>query len=86
MWFTESTEDEFLLRSQCYIEQYNNYSLEAGPVGTIHTDFVRLFPTLQVNGTQTLGENIADNGGLAIAFQVIMSMGSSYVQTSQLGC
>ncbi|CAI6351505.1 unnamed protein product [Macrosiphum euphorbiae] len=53
-WWTEETNKRFLEKEKCFISQYGNYtSHEVG---------------LKVNGTQTLGENISDNGGLSIAY------------------
>ncbi|KAF9284348.1 Endothelin-converting enzyme 2 [Linnemannia elongata] len=56
-WWEESSIQEFDTRSQCFIEQYNEYTID-GPDGKKHN----------VNGWGTLGENIADNGGLKIAY------------------
>ncbi|QSZ29633.1 hypothetical protein DSL72_004149 [Monilinia vaccinii-corymbosi] len=56
-WWTPSTVAAFEERAQCFIEQYGNYSIP-GPDGK----------PLHVNGKLTLGENIADAGGLSASF------------------
>uniref|UniRef100_M4B7F5 Peptidase M13 C-terminal domain-containing protein n=1 Tax=Hyaloperonospora arabidopsidis (strain Emoy2) TaxID=559515 RepID=M4B7F5_HYAAE len=58
VWWTNVTAKAFETRSQCLIDEYNQFSVE-GEGG------VKLVP---VNGKKTLGENIADNGGLRVAF------------------
>jgi endothelin-converting enzyme/putative endopeptidase len=52
-WWTPTVEAEFRTRAQCLVDQYNAY--EAVP-GT------------HVGGVLTLGENIADLGGLKLAY------------------
>lgn len=52
-WWTEQDETEFMKRANVMVRQYNQYS----PVDTFH-----------VNGKLTLGENIADLGGLTVAY------------------
>jgi len=52
-WWTTEDETKFTERSQVLINQFNNYS----PIDTFH-----------LNGELTLGENIADLGGLTIAY------------------
>ncbi|CAN8105308.1 unnamed protein product [Discula destructiva] len=56
-WWDKSTIEAFKNKTDCFVEQYSNYSI----------------PTkkglLPVNGKLTLGENIADAGGLTAAFQ-----------------
>lgn len=49
-WWTNKTIMEYEKRTQCFVDQYNHYHLQ-----DIHD---------KVDGEQTLGENIADNGGL----------------------
>lgn len=56
-WWTEHTVEEFQKRADCFVNQYSNYTVE-GPNGD----------RLHVNGKLTLGENIADAGGVAAAF------------------
>ncbi|KAF9345814.1 hypothetical protein BGX34_004444, partial [Mortierella sp. NVP85] len=57
-WWTEASVQAFDVKSQCFIDQYNEFTVR-GPDGTNHF----------VNGWGTLGENIADNGGLKMAFE-----------------
>ncbi|KAL7019283.1 hypothetical protein ACKWTF_011064 [Chironomus riparius] len=53
-WWTNTTIQKFLNRTECFKKQYSEYYLpEIG-------DYI--------NGENTLGENIADNGGLREAF------------------
>ncbi|MBC7974233.1 MAG: M13 family metallopeptidase [Myxococcales bacterium] len=52
-WWSASSHREFQARTTCVIEQYNAYE----PL-----------PGLKVNGALTVGENIADIGGLKLAF------------------
>ncbi|TMW55355.1 hypothetical protein Poli38472_013246 [Pythium oligandrum] len=57
-WWTEATAKEFETRAQCMKDQYSSFSAygDSGkPVGN-------------VNGNLTIGENIADNGGVSLAF------------------
>ncbi|KAI9648724.1 hypothetical protein NHQ30_003364 [Ciborinia camelliae] len=56
-WWTPSTVAAFEERAECFIEQYGNYSIP-GPNNK----------PLYVNGKLTLGENIADAGGLSASF------------------
>ncbi|XP_072887825.1 endothelin-converting enzyme 1-like isoform X3 [Hemitrygon akajei] len=51
-WWKNSSVEAFKHQTECIIEQYNNYVINGE----------------HVNGKQTLGENIADNGGLKAAF------------------
>lgn len=53
MWWTEPDRKQFEERANCVTEQFNGYEVEKD---------------LFVNGKLTLGENIADLGGMAIAF------------------
>jgi predicted metalloendopeptidase len=53
-WFTQADLDHFKAKTQSLVSQYSAYS----PV-----------PGYPINGELTLGENIADNSGLAIAYK-----------------
>ncbi|KAI8363336.1 hypothetical protein B0O80DRAFT_378847 [Mortierella sp. GBAus27b] len=57
-WWTESSVEAFDAKTLCFIEQYNEFTIQ-GPGNVDH----------YVNGWGTLGENIADNGGLKMAFE-----------------
>ncbi|KAF9359958.1 hypothetical protein BGX34_008062 [Mortierella sp. NVP85] len=56
-WWTNSTLQHFQEKSQCFIDQYGNFTVK-DPQGREN----------HVNGKLTLGENLADNGGLKNAF------------------
>jgi predicted metalloendopeptidase len=58
-WWTESDANEFERRTECIEKQYSQYA----PV-----------PGLQLNGKLTLGENVADNGGLRIAYMALLDV------------
>uniref|UniRef100_A0A8C0QCP9 Endothelin-converting enzyme 1 n=1 Tax=Canis lupus familiaris TaxID=9615 RepID=A0A8C0QCP9_CANLF len=53
-WWKNSSVEAFKQQTECMVEQYGNYSVNGEPV----------------NGRHTLGENIADNGGLKAAYRV----------------
>ncbi|KAK9462391.1 uncharacterized protein V1516DRAFT_670143 [Lipomyces oligophaga] len=57
-WWSPQTSHEFDSRAQCFVDQYSKYTV-VDEDGTV----------LHVNGKLTEGENIADNGGIAAAFQ-----------------
>lgn len=60
-WWKNSSVEAFKKQTQCMVEQYGNYSINKEPL----------------NGRHTLGENIADNGGLKAAYKVWCLTGSS---------
>ncbi|MXV14871.1 M13 family metallopeptidase [Hufsiella ginkgonis] len=53
-WWTKEDATKFTQKAQVVTDQYNKYEV---------------LKTLHVNGSLTLGENLADIGGLAIAYQ-----------------
>lgn len=57
-WWTEDDREEFTKRTAALIAQYDNYRPNELPDEDVH-----------VNGALTIGENIGDLGGLAIAFK-----------------
>lgn len=57
-WWTDDDRTEFETRSQVIVDQFNTYEVQDG---------------LTVNGELTLGENIADLGGVKIAFAAMLS-------------
>jgi endothelin-converting enzyme/putative endopeptidase len=56
-WWTEEDAKEFEKRVSCVADQYSQYTA----AGDVH-----------VNGRLTLGENVADNGGVRIAHMALM--------------
>ncbi|KAL1961596.1 hypothetical protein VTN77DRAFT_1422 [Rasamsonia byssochlamydoides] len=58
-WWDDKTVEAFEERAQCFIDQYSNFTVP-GPDPDSEP--------LHVNGRLTLGENIADAGGLSAAF------------------
>ncbi len=50
------------------VEQYSNYSINKEPL----------------NGKHTLGENIADNGGLRAAYKVVEQDSIDLIQSTEL--
>ncbi|CRK97828.1 CLUMA_CG011204, isoform A [Clunio marinus] len=54
-WWANSTRDAYLEKAKCIIEQYGNY--------------LEPLTSLYVNGINTQGENIADNGGIKESYQ-----------------
>ncbi|PQE17031.1 peptidase family m13 protein [Rutstroemia sp. NJR-2017a BBW] len=57
-WWTPETVAAFEKRADCFVDQYANYTIPGTDDKPLH-----------VNGRLTLGENIADAGGLSAAFQ-----------------
>ncbi len=55
-WWTEADAKEFKARAQKMVDQYNRYEV---------------LPGVHVNGELTLGENIADLGGVTLAYQAL---------------
>lgn len=56
-WWDQSTIEAFKDKAECFVDQYHNFSV-VGPDGK----------PLHVNGRLTLGENIADAGGVSASF------------------
>ncbi|KAI8390970.1 uncharacterized protein BYT42DRAFT_508673 [Radiomyces spectabilis] len=56
-WWTNATSKAFEEKTKCFIDQYNNFTIKGADNKEYH-----------VNGKMTLGENLADNGGLSAAF------------------
>ncbi|XP_056595080.1 phosphate-regulating neutral endopeptidase PHEX isoform X2 [Triplophysa dalaica] len=54
-WWSNTSITRFTEKAQCMIDQYNNYTWEEAG--------------LNVRGKRTLGENIADNGGMRESFR-----------------
>lgn len=57
-WWTPAASDKFSALSQCFVKQYDRYSI-ISPTGK----------EVYVDGLRTLYQNIADNGGLARSFE-----------------
>ncbi|KAK0166542.1 hypothetical protein PV328_004952 [Microctonus aethiopoides] len=56
-WWNNATIERFKIQTECFIEQYGNLKVNGH----------------NVNGRQTLGENIADNGGLKAAYHAYLN-------------
>lgn len=56
-WWTNHTSQEFDKRAQCFISEFGNFTV-TGPDGKV----------LHLNGQQTVGENVADAGGISAAW------------------
>ena len=57
-WWTEQDKKEFDQRTKCVSDEYSNFTA---------------IDDLKVNGPLTLGENVADNGGMRIAYMALLS-------------
>lgn len=67
-WWSQSSTRNFLLKSYCLVNQYNNYEVFGH----------------DINGEQTLNENIADNGGIKLAYDAYKSWVSDNEKEGQL--
>lgn len=56
-WWQNSSVEAFRQRTECMVDQYGRYTVNGE----------------HINGKQTLGENIADNGGLKAAYHAYRS-------------
>jgi len=63
-WWSEETLQGFLERADCFIQQYSNYTVPE-LVDILGED-------AHLNGKNTQGENIADNGGLRESFRAYL--------------
>lgn len=68
-WWSDNTVEAFEHEAQCFIDQYGNYSVP------------ELGDEANLNGVNTQGENIADNGGIREAYQAYLS----YIQEKNGG-
>jgi putative endopeptidase len=57
-WWTEQDKKEFEQRTKCVSDEYSNFTA---------------IDDLKVNGPLTLGENVADNGGMRVAYMALLS-------------
>ena len=72
-WWTTTSQNAFNQRKQCFVKQYSEYDFLGEMVQVLYCYILWVWSCpllLQVDGQRTLGENIADNGGLKTAFQV----------------
>ncbi|XP_063986007.1 endothelin-converting enzyme homolog [Diachasmimorpha longicaudata] len=61
-WWNNATIERFKNRTECFVEQYGDFEIEGR----------------HINGRQTLGENIADNGGLKAAYHAYLTTLKDY--------
>ena len=54
-WWNAETKERAIAKARCIVEQYGNYTATS--------------VNMSINGINTQGENIADNGGLMAAYQ-----------------
>ncbi|KAL3663386.1 hypothetical protein V7S43_011791 [Phytophthora oleae] len=57
-WWSNRSSEQFDERAQCFSSQYSNFAVDSANGSVLG----------HVNGDQTITENIADNGGLNLAF------------------
>ncbi|KAK1673389.1 peptidase family M13 [Colletotrichum godetiae] len=57
-WWSDATVQAFKDKAECFVEQYSNFSVPGPDDKPLH-----------VNGRLTLGENLADAGGLSASYQ-----------------
>jgi endothelin-converting enzyme len=62
-WWTEKTNGEYEARATCFIKQYSSFQVPSTNPNNS--------PVANVNGNFTLTENIADNGGVNLAFDAL---------------
>ncbi|XP_068250571.1 neprilysin-like [Palaemon carinicauda] len=62
-WWDKKTMDQYVNRSKCFEEQYSSYN-----VSDLLTPFDIVLGNLKINGLQSKGENLADNGGVRAAW------------------
>jgi len=65
-WWEPETKERYLEKAQCIIDQYGNYTVQVD--GEI----------LNLNGINSQGENIADNGGDKIAYRAYSRLVDKY--------
>ncbi|KAI1128939.1 Metalloprotease [Nemania abortiva] len=74
-WWTNTTRHSFDNQTDCLVDQFNNIPVKLYNGTYLHN--IGTNTTLHVNGTQTLDENIADSGGLNIAFDAWRQFGNA---------
>lgn len=65
-WWEKETKKKYLERSQCIIDQYGNYTVKVDE------------EVINLNGINTQGENIADNGGTREAYRAYNRLVQKY--------
>ncbi|KAI9475617.1 MAG: hypothetical protein EXX96DRAFT_638830 [Benjaminiella poitrasii] len=65
-WWTNTTSIQFDEKAQCFIDQYSKFNI-TGPDNK----------TVNVNGKLTLGENLADNGGISASLSAYQKLAAN---------
>lgn len=69
-WWDENSIKNYKKQAQCLIAQYNNFTIEQ--------------IQQRINGIASLGENIANNGGMKIAYRAYRNLADKYGEGDSL--
>ena len=69
-WWSKTTSDDFTKRTQCLVDQGNQYEI---------------LPGLKVNGKQTLTENLADQGGVKMGYVAFVTATTNRTPAPDVG-